>query len=488
MASIKELREERIKKLEILKEMGVEPYPALSSREFPLRDVFDNFLKLSKRKKRIIVAGRVRALRKQGGLIFVNIDDGTGALQGMLKKNEIKEDAFQLFVNTVDIGDFVEFAGSLFVTKRKEKTIQVNEWKMLSKSLMPLPDKWHGLQDKEERFRKRYLDTIMSPEVKNRFIFRSNLIAEIRSFLNNNGFLEVETPILQPHAGGATALPFVTHHNALDMDLYLRIAPELYLKRLLVGGFPKVYEIGRNFRNEGIDATHNPEFTMLEFYESYSNAKKQMELVECMIKNFGKKILNKMTIEYNGDKISLSRKFIRISYFDLLKRHALISNPETIKKEELALKAQQLGVEVDKADSMSKIMDNIYKKTCRPKLMQPTFITDFPMQMLPLAKKKSGEENIVDAFQLVIGGIEIAKGFSELNDPIDQAKRFEMQEKDKREGDEEAQTSDNDFLEAMEYGMPPSGGVGIGIERLTMLLADVQNIREIILFPTLRKK
>jgi len=488
VASIEELRAERIKKLEALKNAGINPYPIVSHREFSIEEALLNFSKLSKRKKPIVLAGRVRAIRKQGGLCFLNLDDGTGSIQVMLKKSDMESESFKLFIDTVDIGDFIEIKGSLFITKRKEKTILAKDWSMLSKSLRPLPDKWAGLQDVEERFRKRYLDTIMSAEVKERFIVRSKIISLVRDFLSKKNFLEVETPILQPHAGGATALPFSTHHNALDMDLYLRIAPELYLKRLLIGGFPKIYEIGRNFRNEGIDATHNPEFTMLEFYESYSDAEKQMDIVEEILRILAKNILNKTTISYNKNKINLAKKFVRVSFLDLLKRYALITHPETINKDEISIKARQLGVDVGKGDSREKIMDNIYKKTCRPKLIQPTFVVDYPISMLPLAKKKEGQEDIVDVFQLVISGVEVSKGFSELNDPIDQASRFAIQDKDKQEGDEEAQTSDKDFLEALEYGMPPSGGVGIGIERLIMLFTDTQNIREVILFPTLKTK
>ncbi len=488
MASIEEIRSERIKKLGILKEKGIGPYPITTKREFSVVSALDNFTKLSKRKKAVALAGRVMSLRKQGAIIFLNFDDGTGAMQAMLKKSEMKGESFKDFSDLVDMGDFVEFSGKLFVTKTKQKTIDTRSWTMLSKSLRPLPDKWHGLQDVEERFRKRYLDTLMSPEVKDRFILRSKLITEIRNILNKEDFIEVETPMLQHHAGGATALPFVTHHNALDMDLYLRIAPELYLKRLLVGGFTKVYEIGRNFRNEGIDVTHNPEFTMLEFYESYSDASEQMDFVEKMLKSLAKTLLKKNIFIFGEDKIDISKKFKVVSYFDLLKRYALITNPESISKEDLILKARQLGVDTNKGDTFEKILDNIYKKSCRPKLIQPTFITNYPVNYLPLAKKKDSNENIVDAFQLVIGGIEFVKGFSELNDPIDQRERFKMQEKDKEAGDKEAQTSDEEFLEAMEYGMPPTGGVGIGIERLTMLFTNSKNIREVLLFPTLRPK
>ena len=488
MASLEEIREERLKKLNLLKEKGINPYPISSVCDFSIEDAVANFQKLSKRKKPIHLVGRVMALRGQGALIFFDINDGAGALQGLLKKDEIKEDARKLFVDTVDIGDFIEVKGSLFTTKRKEKTLLVKEWKMLAKSLRQLPDKWHGLQDVEERFRKRYLDTLMSEDVKDRFILRSKIITELRNILNAEKYLEVETPILQPLAGGAIAEPFLTHHNALDIDLYLRIAPELYLKKLLVGGFPKVYEIGRNFRNEGIDATHNPEFTMLEFYESYSDAKKQMVFVEKIFKTLVKKVLNKSIIEHNGEKISFSKKFAAVSFLDLLKRYALIANPETATVDELKLKATQLGVSVADTDGPEKIMDNIYKKVCRPKIIQPTFIVDYPAAFSPFAKRREDNQELIDRFQLVIGGVEVVNAFSELNDPVDQRERYLEQDKKKKKGDGEVSPSDEDYLEAMEYGMPPAGGVGIGVDRITMIFTDTKNIKEVILFPTMRPK
>ena len=489
MASLEEIRNERIKKLNALKSKGINPYPVSTAIGLSLGEAVLQFNAIVKKKKSIVLGGRIKAIRGQGAIIFFDLNDGTGSIQGLIKKGELSDELQTLFVDTVDIGDFIEIKGKLFVTKRKEKTLLVSDWKMLAKSLRSLPDKWHGLQDVEERFRKRYLDTLMSSEIKERFMVRSKIITTLRGILDEHGYLEVETPILQPHAGGATAEPFATHHNALNTDLYLRIAPELYLKELLVGGFPKVYEIGRNFRNEGIDGTHNPEFTMLEFYESFSDATKQRSFVEKIVKQIVKFITKKSSLAYDGATVDFSKKFNIVSYFDLLKRYALILNPESIGREELRIKANQFGVHVDDKDSSEKIMDNIYKKLCRPKLVQPTCVTDYPEHYLPLAKRKEGTvSGLVDAFQLVAGGIELVKAFSELNDPIDQAERFKMQEENRKAGDREAQTSDPSFLEAMEYGMPPSGGVGIGIDRLAMLLTDTKNIREVILFPTLRPK
>jgi lysyl-tRNA synthetase class 2 len=488
VASLEEIRDERLKKLNALKGRGIDPYPASTHITYSLEETLSQFQKLLRKKKVITLGGRVKAIRGQGAIIFFDIYDGTGTIQGLLKKGELPDESHRLFAETVDIGDFVEIKGKLFVTKRKEKTLLVSDWHMLAKSLRPLPDKWHGLQDIEERFRKRYLDTLMSSEVKERFIIRSKVITELRNILNEHGYLEVETPVLQPLAGGANAEPFKTHHKSLDIDLYLRIAPELYLKELLVGGFPKVYEIGRNFRNEGIDATHNPEFTMLEFYESMSDASQQRVFVEKMAKTVVKTIKKKTSITYDGMAIDFSKKFNVISYFDLLKRYALILNPESASREELRIKATQFGIQVEDHDSPEKIMDNIYKRLCKPKLIQPTFIIDYPKAFSPFAKSNAANPAFIDRFQLVIGGLEIVNAFSELNDPLDQRERYLEQDRKRRGGEADVSPSDESYLEAMEYGMPPAGGVGVGVDRLVMLLTDTKNIREVILFPTLRPK
>jgi lysyl-tRNA synthetase class 2 len=488
VASIEEIREARLAKLKLLTDNNIEPYPADSKRELSLKEVLADFDTLEKTKVSKWISGRIMSIRGQGAIIFITLNDGTSSFQGLLKKDTLGEEKLGLFNATADIGDFVEIQGTFFVTQRGEKSVEATEWRMLSKSLRPLPEKWHGLADTEERFRKRYLDLLSNPEVKEKFILRSRLVSEIRRILDEAGYLEVETPALQPVYGGASAEPFVTHHNTLDTDLYLRISDELYLKRLLAGGFPKVYEIARDFRNEGIDHTHNPEFTMLEFYEAYSNAPLQMEFVESMMKTIVRALFNKDEIEWKGETISFKGAFEVYSYFDLLKKHTSLQNPASATFEDLTEAASKEGVSVAPADSFYKVMDNIYKKSVRPKLMQPTFIIDYPADYLPLAKKKRGEENIVEAFQLVIGGIELVKAFSELNDPIDQRQRFVSQEETKAAGEKDAQVLDEDFLEAMEYGIPPAGGVGIGIDRLSMLLTNTENIKEVILFPTLRPK
>ncbi|CAN5151478.1 lysine--tRNA ligase [soil metagenome] len=488
MTSIEEIREARLNKLELLKEAGINAYPANSNQEVTCAKATEDYEFLSL-KGALSLVGRIMSLRAQGKIIFINIDDGTGTFQALLKSGEpLETDKFDLFLNTFDIGDFVEVRGTLFLTKSEQKTVLVEEFKMLSKSLRPLPEKWHGLTDTEERFRKRYLDLISSPEVKARFVLRSRLVSEIRSMLDEAGYLEVETPALQAVYGGASAEPFVTHHNALDSDLYLRISDELYLKRLLAGGFPKVYEIARDFRNEGIDHTHNPEFTMLEFYEAYSNAELQRGFVEKMMKRLVERLFSTLSITWNEQMIDFAPKFEVITYFDVLKKYVGIENPRSATINDLKDRAAQLGVPVSPTDSYYKIMDNMYKKAARPQLIQPTFIIDYPENYLPLAKKKEGEDGIVEAFQLVIGGTELVKAFSELNDPIDQRARFVSQAEIMKAGDKEAQILDEDFIEAMEHGIPPAGGVGIGIDRLTMLLTNTDNIKEVILFPTLKAR
>jgi len=459
VASIDEIREARLKKLQKLRELGFNPYPIESKQDKTLLEVSQEFDELSKESKDLYLVGRILGVRGQGKIIFFDLDDGTGKFQALLKKGEpTKEEDFDMFNELFDIGDFIEIRGTLFLTKQNEKTMLVESLRMLSKSLRPLPEKWHGLSDIEERFRKRFLDILSNPEVKERFILRTKIVSEIRKILDEKGFLEVETPVLQPLYGGASAEPFTTHHNALDKDFYLRISDELYLKRLLTGGFSKVYEIARDFRNEGIDTTHNPEFTMLEFYEAYSDAKKQRAFVEKMIRR-----LASLAPEC---KVDFEKPFTVKKYADIITEETGTKNPFSLPPKEL---------------------DEMFKKI-RPKIIDPTFVVDYPVDMLPLTKRKDDDVGVVDAFQLYAGGIELVKAFSELNDPLDQRERFEKQEKNKKAGDTEAQVLDEDFLEAMEYGIPPAGGVGIGIDRLVMLLTNVSNIKEVILFPTLKPK
>ncbi len=491
MASIDEIRNTRIEKLQKLNNAGMDCYPAHTDRDFEIAQAIEKFEKLSTKepKKEYSLAGRIMSLRPQGGLAFFHFSDGTGRFQALLKKGELISDAdFDLFINTVDIGDFVEVTGTFFETNRKERTIQVKTWKMLAKTLRSLPEKWHGLTDTEERFRKRYLDTLMNAEVMQRFLTRTKIIKSIRSFYDDAGYIEVEVPTLQILAGGATAEPFVTHHNALDLNFYLTIAQELYLKELLAGGFTKVYEIGKRFRNEGIDTSHNPEFTMLESNEAYADAKSQRTFVEKLFKSVIKDVFESHSFTYDDQTIDVNGAFSIVTFYDLLRKFALIANPESLGRDEASIIAQRLGIKVDPKEAIEKILDNIYKKAARPKLIQPTFIIDYPVSFNPFAKRLPNDPTLIDRFQLVIGGVELVNAFSELNNPIDQKERYLEQDKKRNEGEQEISPSDVEYLEAMEHGMPPNGGIGIGIDRLVMLLTNVKNIKEVILFPTLKPR
>ncbi len=487
MSIIDEIRKNRIKKLEAIKKALINPYPEKSKRTHRISEALRDFNKISSSKKEIILVGRVRSLRSHGGSLFIDIEDGTGKIQAFLRKDRVGESAFEFFLDNFDIGDFIEIRGVLFKTKKGEKTIEVADYKMLAKSLLPLPEKWHGLKDIEERFRKRYLDLIFNPEVKRKFELRSKIIKEIREFLEREGFLEVETPILQPIYGGAKAKPFKTHLNALNIDLYLRISPELYLKRLLVGGFEKVYELGKCFRNEGVDRSHNPDFTMLEFYWAYSDYKELMKLTERMFENLVKKLFGKLEIKYEGKKINFKSPWPRIEFNSLIRKYTKI-NLEEINLEALKKEARKLGIEPSKGSSKAEVADEIYKKSCLPKILQPTFVINHPQGAFPLAKALEKDSRKLANFQLVIASWEIVNAFSELNDPIEQRRRFEEQEKFFKEGFEEAQRMDTDFITALEYGMPPAAGFGMGIDRLVALLTDSHSLREVILFPTMRPK
>lgn len=483
-----DIRSERIKKLDKLQKSGINPYPASARRTHLITEALKKFSTFTKSKKKLAITGRVIAKREHGGSMFLDLQDGTGKMQVYLKE-DILDKNYQLALDTVDIGDFLEAGGRAFKTKKGEPTLEVLNWKMLAKSLRPLPEKWHGLQDVEERFRKRYLDLLMNKEVHERFELRSRIVKFLREFHEKNGFLEVETPMLHPIPGGALAKPFQTHHNALDINLYLRVAPELYLKRLLVGGMERVFEIGKSFRNEGIDKDHNPEFTMLESYAAYWDEEKMMDFVENLFLNLARLNLTKI---YGGstsiETSKFKKPFARVAFQDLLKRYALITNYDRDTRDSLATRARQLGIEVAPHKTKGKIADEIYKKICRPYLIQPTFVTNHPLEISPLAKKQSKNPEEVRRFQLIVAGIELANGFAELNNPLEQRKRFEEQEKERSGGEEEAHRIDEDYLEAMEYGMPPAAGLGIGIDRLVMLFTDTKNIREVVLFPTLRPR
>lgn len=485
--SLSDIKKTRLKKLEKIKNSGINPYPGKTGRTHQIKDALDNFRKLSSSKKEVILAGRIKSQRGHGGLTFLDVEDGSGKIQGFLRKDGLGEKNYQFFTDNFDIGDFIELRGVLFKTKKGEKTIEVKNYKMLTKSLLPLPEKWHGLQDVEERFRKRYLDLIFNQGIKNKFETRSKIISETRNFLEREGFLEVETPILQPIYGGAKAEPFKTHLNAQNMDLYLRIALELYLKRLIIGGFEKVYEIGKCFRNEGVDRFHNPDFTMLEFYWAYADYHDLMKFTEKMFENLIKKITGSFEVKYKDKIINFRTPWPRIEFSHLLEKETGIKleeiNLAAIKKE-----AQKMGIKTEKGEEKAEIADKIYKKTCRDKILNPTFLIHHPLGAFPLAKPFDENPKKLANFQLVVSGWEIVNAFSELNDPVEQRKRFEEQEKMYKQGFKEAQRMDEDFIEALEYGMPPTAGFGMGIDRLVALLTDSHSLRDIILFPTMRSK
>ncbi len=488
MAQGDEIREVRIKKLEALRARGIDPYPVGASFSLiRIGDVIKKFKTLSTGKKKVAIAGRVMARRQHGGSMFLDIKDGSGKLQAFIGKDRLPEGMFDFIAETLDVGDICAVEGKAFYTKREEATIEVAAWEMLSKSLRPLPEKWHGISDVEERFRKRYLDLTMNDEVRERFITRSRIIQSIRAFFDKESFFEVETPMLHPIPGGALAKPFTTHHNALDMELHLRIAPELYLKRLLVGGLDRVYEIGKSFRNEGIDPRHNPEFTTIEWYAAYWDEEDMMKCVEKYFSSLPK-VLGRKAITYGETEIVFKAPFPRVTFQDLLRKYAGIIDYEKEPRDSLVLRARQLGIDPEPYESKGKIADEIYKKVCRPKMIQPIFLTNHPLDISPLAKKFADRPNEVRRFQLIVAGLEVVNAFSELNNPIDQKERFLGQEEMRVAGEAESHPFDEDFIEALEYAMPPAAGAAIGIDRLIMLLTNTESIKEVILFPTLRPK
>lgn len=487
MATIQELRAAREEKLKRLQKEGL-VYPAQVRRTHNAVQALTEFAKLSKSQKEIVLVGRIRSIRGHGGSTFVHIEDNSGQIQAYIKKDRVGEKPYQFFLNNFDVGDFIQLRGILFKTKKGEKTLQVAAYKILAKSLLPLPDKWHGLQDVEERYRKRYLDLLFNSEVKKNFETKANIIKAIREFLEKEEFVSVETSVLQSIYGGADAKPFKTHLNAFDMDVYLRISLELPLKRLIVGGFEKVYEIGRVFRNEGVDRQHNPDFTELEFYWAYADYKDMMKLTEEMFVYILKQVFGKTKIEYDGKQIDFKAPWPRVEYADLIKKYTKL-DIESLNRGALAEEAKKLGIETEKTWSKGKVIDEIYKKYCRPKVWEPTFVIHHPSEMYPLAKAREENPAQAETFQLLVGGgWELVKAYSEQNDPIVQRKAFEKQEGLFKKGLEDAQRMDTDFIEALEYGMPPTAGFGMGIDRLTTLFTDSHSLREVILFPTMKPR
>jgi lysyl-tRNA synthetase class 2 len=486
MPTIEELRKTRIEKLKKLEAAGILAYPATTKRTHTVAEALENFGKLFKSKKTFILAGRIMAQRGHGGATFLDINDGTGKIQVIIKTDKIGEKGYQFFLDTFDIGDFVEITGKLFTTKRGEKTIEAQDYKMLAKSLLPLPEKWHGLQDVEEKLRKRYLDVIFNPEVKDMIQKRTIFWASMREFLVKKRFLEVETPVLESIPGGADARPFVTHHNALDMDVFLRISVgELWQKKLMVAGFEKTFEIGRVFRNEGMDAEHLQDYTAMEFYWAYADYEQGMEFVEEMYKYIAKKTFGTLKFKIRGHDVDFGKKWEKYDFVSTIAKYTGVNIDEaSLPEMEKAL--QKLKIDYDKNGfNITRAIDNLWK-FCRKNISGPGFLINVPVVMEPLAKRMEKNPKLVQRFQVIIAGSENGKGFSELNDPIDQAERFSEQQKLRDKGDQEAQRYDKDFVEALEHGMPPTCGFGVS-ERLFAFLMD-KPMRECQIFPLMKPK
>ena len=475
----------RKEKLEELKKQGKNPFEIRKyNRTHTSQDVKDSFEELEN--KDVSIAGRIVAKRIMGKASFCHIQDMQGKIQSYVSINDLGEANYSEF-KTYDIGDIIGITGFVFKTKTGEISIHAKNVILLAKSLRPLPEKFHGLKDTELRYRQRYVDLIMNPEVKETFIIRTKIITEIRKILDEKGYLEVETPVLNTIAGGATARPFVTHHNTLDMDMYLRIATELYLKRLIVGGFDKVYEIGKDFRNEGMDIRHNPEFTMIELYSAYEDYNDMMDITEEIVTKVAKNVVGKEIVNYQGTDIKLASPWKRISMIDAIKEATKIDFNKINTDEETIKVAEEKGVELEEGKkTRGYIINAFFEAFVEENLIQPTFIYDYPVEISPLTKRKPSDPRLVERFEFFIGGREYGNAYSELNDPIDQYERFLDQVKQREAGDEEANMMDDDFVQALEYGMPPTGGLGIGIDRLVMLLTASDSIRDVLLFPTMK--
>lgn len=481
-----EQKQIRIEKLTALQNAGKDPFEiTIATQTHHSNEIIDNFDELEE--KDVTIAGRIMTWRDMGKANFIDIQDRNGRIQAYVRMNDVGEEVFKEF-KTWDIGDIVEIKGFVFKTRTGEVSVHAKELRLLSKSLLPLPEKFHGLTDTDTRYRRRYLDMIMNPGVKDTFIKRSKIISSIRSYLDNLGFIEVETPILNTIPGGAAARPFITHHNTLDMDMYLRIATELYLKRLIVGGMERVYEIGRNFRNEGMDVRHNPEFTCIELYQAFTDYHGMMDIAEALIRNAANEVCDSLHIVFNGTEIDLESPFRRLTMVDAVKEFSGIDFASFMGDNEKAVaiaKEKDIEIAPGKA-TWGDILNSFFEEFVEANLTQPTFIMDYPVEVSPLTKRKPDCPELTERFELFILGGEYGNAYSELNDPIDQMKRFEAQMKLREAGDDEANMIDNDFVMALEYGMPPTGGLGIGIDRLVMLLTDSYSIRDVLLFPTMK--
>ena len=492
---LSELQRIRRAKAEALEERGIAPYPTRAQRTHTTAEALALFERAEKDEaledgytsETVTLTGRLVSYRHMGKTVFAHIRDGHGELQLYIRKDVIGEETYSDVLKLLDVGDFVQASGDLFRTRMGEVSLRTSSVTMLAKALNAPPEKWHGLQDIDLRYRQRYADLIANEETRKVFETRSRIVSAIRHFLDDHGYLEVETPVLQPLYGGAAARPFTTHHNTLDQTFYLRIADELYLKRLIVGGFERVYEIAKDFRNEGISKNHSPEFTMLEFYQAYGDYEQMMDMVEQLISSVVKEVYGGSTFTYQGHEIDVTPPWPRMTLRDAIRERSGIDYTEFPEAEDLIAEARKAGADIESGMVWPRVVDELLKQFVRPYLIQPTFLIDYPVELSPLAKKKPDDPTHVERFQPYIGGGEIGNAFTELNDPMDQLDRFLDQQKDREAGDEEAMPIDRDFINALMYGMPPTGGVGIGIDRLVMLLTDQSTLRDVILFPAMRR-
>ena len=482
---LNELMKVRREKLAAIEQAGIEPFGRRYEISHHAQDILENFESLEGNSVKI--AGRIMTVRGHGKASFINVADMSGKIQVYLRQDVLGEELYGRF-SLLDIGDIIGVEGLVFKTQRGEISVKATNFEIQAKSLRPLPEKFHGLKDVETRYRQRYLDLIVNPDVRNSFVMRSKIIKELRNYLDNQDFLEVETPMMHPIAGGAAARPFVTYHNALDMNLYMRIAPELYLKRLIVGGFEKVYEVGRVFRNEGISIRHNPEFTSVELYQAFSDYNDLMALTENIVAHVAQATLGTTKINYQGTAIDLTPSWTRMSMVEAVEKYTGVNFNNVTTLEQAQAEAAKLGVKYEKKDGIGGILNNIFEDKVEEHLIQPTFITGHPTEISPLAKRNKDNPEITDRFEVFIYGREIANGFSELNDPIDQEGRFMEQVQQRESGDDEAHMMDHDYVTALEYGLAPTGGLGIGIDRLVMFLTDSASIRDVLLFPHMRHK
>jgi len=478
--------------LQALREKGINPFPVKFDYDITpgeIKALFEKYTgdELEDMNRLVTTCGRIMSKRMQGRACFMHLFDGTASIQVYFREDKVGKPNYKL-LKKIEVGDFLGVHGSLFRTRTNELTVLADQYTFLSKALRPLPEKWHGLKDKELRYRMRYLDLLTNEEVRNTFRTRSRIVSEIRRFFESKGYMEVETPMMQLIPGGAAARPFITHHNALDIDLYLRIAPELYLKRLIIGGFPKVFEINRNFRNEGVDSQHNPEFTMIEFYEAYADLRDMMAITEEMFTVLCDEVIGSRKVKYGDLTLDFQTPFRRMTMREAIAEFSDISMDRLNDRDSLLPEAKKLGIEDADKLSYGKLLNEVFEVVAEDHLIQPTFITEYPIEVSPLTKSMPDDDRFVDRFELFVAGMELANAYSELNDPDEQLRRFEMQLGEREKGDDEAQMMDRDFLTAMEHGMPPTGGEGIGIDRLVMILTNSPSIRDVILFPYMRPR